>query len=175
MANSISLRKTVADIWLSNLIMQTFLEILVLSGTAFAVTETEKNLIIYLAKRDQSYRGGGVAGFYLNEMPWRCDSTFKDQINFMIAVVDGAIEQTNWNKLDDFSPRVDVYNPLLEDLKRMLGQLDEQDVERSAGPGEWRPPDEYLVCEAHHMLKYQVGSDYHCLFCNRSKGYGEIR
>ena len=40
----------------------------------------------------------------------------------------------------------------------MLGQLDEQDVERSAGHGEWRPPDEYLVCEAHHMLKYQVGS-----------------
>ena len=84
--------------------MQTFLEMMVLSGTAFAVTETENNLIIYLAKRDQSYRGGGVAEFYLNEMPWRCDGTFQDQINFMVAVVDGAIEQTNWDKLEVFSP-----------------------------------------------------------------------
>ena len=110
-----------------------------------------------------------MAGFYLNEMPWRRDGTFQDQINFMIAVVDGAIERTNWDKLEDFSPSVDVYNPLLEDLKRMLGQFDEQDVERSGDHGEWLPSDEYVVCEAHHMLKYQVGSNYHCLHCNRSK------
>jgi hypothetical protein len=77
MANSISLRKTVTDIRASNQIMQTLLEMLVSSGTAYASTDTEKNLIVFLAHLDQTYQGTGMSSFYLNELPWKLDSLFQ--------------------------------------------------------------------------------------------------
>jgi hypothetical protein len=169
MSNSISLRKTVAEIRLGNLITQTLLEILVLSGTAYAMTVTEKNLIVFIAERDQTYQGGGVAGFDINDMPWLCGDTFADQVNFMVGVVDGAIAQTNWDKLDDLSPRLELFLPVLEDLKKMFAQLEMRDVGRFFGVGDWRPPEQYIVCQSHHMLKYQTKDGYHCIYRNRTR------
>src|ERR1700677_3848847 len=97
MANSISLRKTVTNIRVNNQIMQTLLEMLVFSGTAHALTDTEKNLIVFLAQLDQTYRGTGMSSFYWNELPWKSDSLFQGQVDFMIAVVDNAIARTHWD------------------------------------------------------------------------------
>jgi hypothetical protein len=169
MANSISLRKTVTDIRVSNQIMQTLLEMLVSSGTAYASTDTEKNLIVFLAHLDQTRHGTGMSSFYLNELPWKLGSLFQDQVDFMIAVVDDAIARTHWDWLEDFTPEREVYAPHLEGLGRMLAQLDPADVEPSRFYQKWGPPETYLICERHQMLKYQVGSDYYCIYCNRSR------
>jgi hypothetical protein len=169
MANLISLRKTVTNIRVNNQIMQTLLEMLVFSGTAHALTDTEKNLIVFLAQLDQTYRGTGMSSFYLNELPWKSDSLFQGQVDFMISVVDDAIARTHWDRLEDFTPEREVYTPRLECLGRMLAQLDSEDVEPSRFYRKWGPPDAYLICERHQMLKYQVGSDYYCIHCNRAR------
>ena len=57
MGNRIGLPRTGADIYLSNMGTAALLIMLVLSGTAIARTEGEKNLVVFLAERDQTYRG----------------------------------------------------------------------------------------------------------------------
>ncbi len=106
MGNRIGLPRTGADIYLSNMGTAALLVMLVLSGTAIARTKGEKNLVVFLAERDQTYRGLGVVGFNLNEMPWDRDA-FEDQVRFMIRVVDGALARTNWDKVRNFTPSIE--------------------------------------------------------------------
>ncbi len=113
-------------------------------------------------------------------MPWDRD-TFEDQIRFMIQVVDGALARTNWDKVKNFTPSIEQYAPLLENLKSMLSALQLADIETS----EWVPPAEYVMCDKHPALMYDVGEppegsevvdkqlaltqelgDYQCIICN---------
>ena len=183
MGNRIGLPRTGADIYLSNMGTTALLIMLVLSGTAIAGTEGEKNLVVFLAERDQTYRGLGVVGFDLNEMPWDRDA-FEDQVRFMIRVVDGALARTNWDKVQNFTPNIEQYAPLLESLKSMLSDLRLVDIEIS----EWAPPAEYIICDDHPALMYDLGEppegsevvdkqlalayelgDYQCIICNWEK------
>ena len=92
MGNSIRLHQSgasVADIHLSNRATDSFILMLVLSRTALARTEEEKDLIVFIAEHDQMQYGDGMVGFSFNEMPWEKD-LFEQQQQFMIRVVDGA-------------------------------------------------------------------------------------
>ncbi len=57
MGNRIGLPRTGADIYLSNMGTSVLLIMLVLSGTALARTDGERSLVVFLAERDQTYRG----------------------------------------------------------------------------------------------------------------------
>jgi hypothetical protein len=183
MGNSIGLPRTGADIYLSNMGTSVLLIMLVLSGTAIARTEGEKNLVVFLAEHDQTYCGFGVVGFDLNEMPWDRDA-FEDQVLFMIRVIDGALARTNWDKVQNFTPRIEEYAPLLENLKSMLSDLRPTDIEIN----DWVPPAGYVMCDDHPALMYDLGEppkgsevvdkrlasayeigDYQCIICNWGK------
>ena len=183
MGNRIVLPRTGADIYLSNMGTSALLIMLVLSGTAIARTDGEKNLVVFLAERDQTYRGLGVVGFNLNEMPWDRNA-FDDQVRFMIRVVEGALARTNWDKVQNFTPNVALYAPLLETLKNMLSDLRQTDIENS----DWACPSEYVICDYHPALMYDLGEppegsevvdkqlalayelgDYQCIICNWEK------
>jgi hypothetical protein len=155
----------VADIKLSNMGTSALLIMLVLSGTALARTDAEKNLIVFLAEHDQTYRGLGMVGFSLNEMPWDLDA-FDDQIRFMIGVIDGTLARTNWDKVEKFTPQISFYDPLLVQMKGMFSELRADDVEIATEVDEWLSPDEYLICDKHHVLKYEFADGHECIVCN---------
>lgn len=78
MANTISLPKEINDvvelIGMSNGLTSVFIEVLAISGSILAKTNREKEMIIWLAQRDQSAVGIGTVGFDIDEMPWTIDS-----------------------------------------------------------------------------------------------------
>lgn len=78
MANTISLPKELNDIvepiGMSNGLTSVFIEVLAISGSILAKTNREKEMIIWLAQRDQSVVGIGTVGFDIDEMPWTIDS-----------------------------------------------------------------------------------------------------
>lgn len=61
-----------------------FIEVLVISGSILAGTNREKELIIWLAQRDQSVVGIGTVGFDIDEMPWTVNS-FASEKDFYAA------------------------------------------------------------------------------------------
>jgi len=67
MGNTISLpvkfNDVVEPISMSNGLTSVFIEVLVISGSILANTDREKELIIWLAQRDQSVVGIGTVGF----------------------------------------------------------------------------------------------------------------
>ncbi|MFG6369004.1 MAG: hypothetical protein K1W16_11375 [Lachnospiraceae bacterium] len=105
MSNMISFNGTIAsdtDLHMSNLGTNVFINVLVLSGSALAQTESEKRLVVYLAEKDQAKIGRGYVGFDIVEMPWD-RKTFEQDKKFMIKVIDGARNKIGWKKLD-YSP-----------------------------------------------------------------------
>ena len=55
----------VGDIQMSNGLTDVFFNVLVLSGSALARTDSERRLVVWLAEKDQSRMGYGAIGFDL--------------------------------------------------------------------------------------------------------------
>ncbi|MGG3507727.1 hypothetical protein ABES58_19860 [Paenibacillus lautus] len=74
MGNAISLPKglehLVDSLHMSNGLTSVFIEVLAISGSQLAKTNRERELIIWLAQRDQAIVGIGTVGFDIDEMPW---------------------------------------------------------------------------------------------------------
>ncbi len=102
MANTISLPKQLNDvvepIGMSNGLTSVFIEVLVISGSVLAKTNREKELIIWLAQRDQSVVGIGTVGFDIDEMPWTIDS-FESEKDFILDTISNAADGLGWEKL----------------------------------------------------------------------------
>ncbi|WP_235332709.1 hypothetical protein [Paenibacillus polymyxa] len=102
MANTISLPKQLNDvvepIGMSNGLTSVFIEVLVISGSVLAKTNREKELIIWLAQRDQSVVGIGAVGFDIDEMPWTIDS-FESEKDFILDTISNAADGLGWEKL----------------------------------------------------------------------------
>ncbi len=95
MANTISLSSKIAHLTdslrMSNGLTSVFIEVLVISGSLLATTYREKEIIIWLAQRDQSVVGIGTVGFDIDEMPWTVDS-FEREKEFVLYTISAAKE-----------------------------------------------------------------------------------
>ncbi|SRR5581483_9223363 len=80
---------------MSNGLTSVVLSLLVLSGSALAVSEREKRLIIWFASRDQSISGSGTVGFDLSESPWTGEQ-FETEKHFLLAVIHRAQSMQDW-------------------------------------------------------------------------------
>jgi len=61
---------TAGDVTMSNGLTSAFLDVLLLSGSDLARTDSEVATVVSLAERDQSIVGLGVVGFDVSELGW---------------------------------------------------------------------------------------------------------
>ena len=100
MKNIFGVRRSDPDsekISISDLGAEVLLHTLVLAGSALAETDSQRQLIVWLAEHD-GHAGNGGIGFYLAEMPW-IPMHFEADRRFMVNVVDAASRKTGWEKL----------------------------------------------------------------------------
>ena len=151
---------------MSNGAADVFINVLVLSGSSLAETESEKRLIVWLAERDQTL-GLGTAGFSVTEMPWQ-RSTFAGDRAFMLRVVRAAENRLGWDMLD----YIPAYPPLFSHLEKFasfLRAMTEDRIENRAA-AEWLQAAEeddpvrcgFPRCKRHHTLLTFLG----CQICN---------
>lgn len=152
---------------MSNGTTSVVISILVLAGSRLAISERQKELIVWLAYQDQSVRGIGTVGFYMNEIPWSKDC-FEEEQQFLSSVIKGAISGLGWHTLD-YQPNKSTIIPLLEKLDDMLKRFEITYVDEQ-NDAEWRDifresfPAGYPICMCHYALM----SEWGCVVCHDS-------
>lgn len=111
----------IGDLPMSNGLTGVFLDVLVLSGSALARTDSERRLVVWLAEKDQSRMGYGAIGFDLTEMPWTLD-TFEADKNFLLQAVAAARDRLNWEKLD-YRPNEEMLYPCLDRFSELISSF----------------------------------------------------
>lgn len=167
MSNTIWLERQgerIASMSMANSVTGHFLAMLILSGSALAATEAERDLIVFFAWHDQYWRGRGNVDFCINEMPWD-PALFDGQRAFLDRVIEGALARTGWEKVDGWTPDVEVYAGLLERFGTMLRQLAPEDL-KPLSDDDWEPPADPILCPVHDVLAYDFYDDPTCLICH---------
>ena len=129
MGNTILFRRdTPVDDWLhmSNGATAVFINVLVLSGSALAQTDEEKQMIVWLAEKNQFIIGLGTVGFAVAEMPWSKEC-FASQRTFMLRTVDAACAKLRWELLD-YVPREDYICACLAQFRQYIERMTEDDI-----------------------------------------------
>jgi len=173
MGNTISLpvkfNDVVEPISMSNGLTSVFIEVLVISGSILANTDREKELIIWLAQRDQSVVGIGTVGFDIDEMPWTVNS-FASEKDFMLRTISHAAKGLGWEKLS-YEPHQDRVVHGLKQFGSMIQAFGQEDVnmnnyiewaEIEEGDDNPTIPRGYPKCEQHNIYL----SCHGCILCN---------
>ncbi|MDR9745212.1 hypothetical protein MHB84_00815 [Paenibacillus sp. FSL F4-0087] len=173
MGNTIVLnrnRENIKPLSMTNTLTEVFLEVLVLSGSMTAKTNREKELIIWLAQRDQEVVGMGTVGFDIDELPWTIDDFTKEK-EFLIEVLENAIGGQVWIKLN-YEPNKEMVVTCLEHFKKMILSFEVNDVDEQQY-FEWTEgndqdetptvPVGYPKCDRHNIFL----SCHGCLICNK--------
>lgn len=152
---------TSKDVDMSNGLTDVVMAALCLAGADIAGSEWERGLMVWLAEHDQAVRGRGWAFFDIDEMGWT-RSDFPRQRHFVFRVLDRAIRQTGWEKLN-YAPNVQRIVGRLEGIRRLVSEYPPPDAggetsgrgadQRAAGFG--RYPTHGIYLHAHG-----------CLICN---------
>ncbi|MFF2888005.1 hypothetical protein [Paenibacillus sp. NPDC057967] len=153
-----------------------FLDVLALSGSDLAVTDREKEFIIWLNQRDQSIVGIGTVGFNINEMPWTKEG-FAVHKKFLLSVIDSAANRQRWHVLS-YRPNYEIIYSNLTQFRDLISAFQEEQVDESEydywsskEEDEINPtiPDGFPKCESHSVLL----SCHGCLICNFEKTEGK--
>lgn len=151
----------------SNGCMSVLMTVIGLSGSSLAQKDYEKNLIIWLMEKDQSYVGIGTVGFDITEMPWN-RKHFDKQKHFMLHVLEGVMNKTGWSVLS-YEPNTDIiFNKILR-LREMFMQVTQEDID-FIEVGVWfydtkcgkAMEQRYLKCQKHGIYLSVFG----CIACN---------
>lgn len=152
---------------MSNGLTDVFINVLVLSGSSIAKTDSEKRLIVWLAEKDQSRVGMGTVGFDICEMPWNRD-TFEGDRDFLVKTIEGAENKSGWELLD-YAPNEKMLFPCLSVFKELVQQISEKDIHFEEGEkwlAEAGKNDPVIcgfpLCEKHCTLLTVFG----CQLCN---------
>ncbi|MGG4092524.1 hypothetical protein [Paenibacillus lautus] len=173
MGNAISLPKElehlVDSLHMSNGLTSVFIEVLAISGSQLAKTNREKELIIWLAQRDQAIVGIGTVGFDIDEMPWTM-GYFEREKEFILRVIKCAMDGLGWERLS-YVPRKDWVIKSLNKFQLMISAFDKENVNLDSYL-EWSEIDEddewptipkgYPTCEKHDLYL----SCHGCILCN---------
>ena len=98
---------------------------LLLAGSALAVSDTQKQLIVWLAEHDRRL-GAGFLGFCIADMPWSPD-TFPQDRAFMVRVVDAASEERGWETLASRPDSVQL-RPILGWFRKRFVRFQPEDI-----------------------------------------------
>ena len=129
MANVIGLCKnssTEDSIKASNGLTDVLIDVLLLSGSALAESDDEKEFVVWLAERDQNVRGIGNVDFSIDEMPWT-KSNFQSEKCFMIQIIESAEKRLEWDKLG-YTPNEELIIYFLDRFKRLVMLMTEDKI-----------------------------------------------
>ncbi|WP_342780081.1 hypothetical protein [Cohnella terricola] len=173
MGNAISLpnelEHLVDSLHMSNGLTSVFIEVLAISGSILAKTNREKELIIWLAQRDQAIVGIGTVGFDIDEMPWTI-GYFEKEKEFILRVINSAMDGLGWERLS-YEPRKDWVIKSLDKFRLMICTFDKENVNLNnylewseiEEDDEWPTiPIGYPKCEKHDLYL----SCHGCILCN---------
>ncbi|MFD1989368.1 hypothetical protein ACFSGI_05315 [Paenibacillus nicotianae] len=173
MSNSISLPQALNDsiesIGMSNGLTSVFIEVLSISGSILAQTNREKEMIIWLAQRDQSVVGIGTVSFDIDEMPWTIEH-FLIEKKFILEVILKAIDGLGWEKLS-YEPQQEFIISCLQQFYSMIEVFNQEHVDiknylewTEIEEGDDRPtiPIGYPKCENHDIYL----TCHACVLCN---------
>lgn len=172
MGNTISMpngqRHLVESISMSNGLTSVFLDLLVISGSIIAQTNRERELIIWLAQRDQSIVGIGTVGFDIDEIPWTLKN-FETERDFILRTTTSAINGLVWERLD-YEPRRDWVIERLEQFQQMINSFERQYINEIHYTDWLQNEDDdnptipvgYPKCHIHHVYL----SCHGCILCN---------
>ncbi|AJS58989.1 hypothetical protein [Paenibacillus sp. IHBB 10380] len=154
---------------MSNGLTSVFIEVLAMSGSILANTNREKEIIIWLAQRDQSVVGIGTVGFQIDDMPWTLD-TFDRERKFMMRTISGAMDGLGWERLS-YEPHKERIIECLNQFRLMINAFDKESIDLNIYL-EWSEIEEdddrstipigYPKCEKHDIYL----SCHGCILCN---------
>ncbi|MDE6596718.1 MAG: hypothetical protein K2K44_12025 [Oscillospiraceae bacterium] len=125
MANIISFNGNITpdddSLQMSNGLTDAFINVLALSGSELAQTESEKRMIVYLSEKDQGIIGIGCVGFDIVEMPWD-KKTFEEDKRFIISIINGARNKIGWEKLD-YTPNEEYILRCLDTFENLIDRM----------------------------------------------------
>jgi hypothetical protein len=155
---------------MSNGLTSVFLDVLVLSGSDLARTDSEVATVVSLAERDQSIVGLRVVGFDVSALGWTLDG-FDEHKQFLLTMVDGAIAGWRWDVLD-YVPSTERVLPCLREFRGLV-----QGFPASACPHEplasgWSTlglRSDRAMCARHAVYLHNLNDDDArcCQLCNR--------
>jgi len=143
---------------LSNGATDVLLSVLILSGADLAVTQWEKELMVWLAAHDQSVFGSGTVGFDIDEIAWTRENFYEQQA-FLLTTIDLAITRHRWNSLSYDPP---FAQEQLKNLRIIVKNYLFEYVE-AARLWDWRVElDSFSKCPVHKVYLHEQG----CLICH---------
>lgn len=164
-----SLEDVIEPLRMKNSSTEVFIETLVLSGSALAKTNREKEFIIWLAQRDQNAVGRGTVGFHLDEMPW-VEEDFPEMKQFVLSTIIGVMNRTKWDVLN-YEPNEEWIRNTFGHFSRMIQLLEAEHI-NSQHYWEWITPDVdddeptvpvgHPKCKEHEVYLSCLG----CVICN---------
>jgi len=153
-------------IHMSNSLTSVFLSTLVLSGSALAQTDRERELIVWLSEHDQAVLGIGTVGFSITDMPWTLTG-FELEKHFLLQMIEATQAQTHWELLD-YTPNETLLSPKLVKFAHLMQQFttDHVDPFRYSSwldtSAEYAIPVGFPCCVRHQTLLHWRG----CIICN---------
>jgi hypothetical protein len=145
------------DVDISNSGTDAFIIALVLAASDLAQTPWQRDLAAWLASRDQTIHGRGLVGFDLSEIAWST-GTFQADHEFLLAVVDHAVNRHRWDGLN-LDPQ---WTPdYLRDF-RMLAMRFNADLVIPSQKWDPAPPDPPIRCAKHLVYQHRSG----CVICH---------
>lgn len=107
-----------------------FINVISLSGSELAETDSEKRLIVYLSEKDQMILGYGTVDFDIVDMPWNKDTFIEDK-NFMLRVIQGARDKIGWEKLE-YRPNEEFVLFYLEGFEKLINRMTVNDIRENS-------------------------------------------
>lgn len=158
MGNIISNDKADDSLPLSNGATDVLLSVFILAGSDLAQTDWQKEAIIWFAEHDQSIFGRGVVGFDIDEIAWQKDQ-FIEQQQFLLQVIDLALQRHHWDKLDYQPPHAHEY---LIKLRELITSYTIEMIETDKHWQWYQAPTEFIKCAKHNVYEHANG----CLICH---------
>lgn len=174
MGNTISFNENVQkeddSLSISNGLTDVLIDVLLLSGSNLAITESEKRMMVFLAEKQQIVVGLGTVGFEIVQMPWE-RKTFEADKKFMLETIKGARQKIGWEKLD-YTPSIEYITYALDGFESLIKRMRIEDVNEEELK-EWMSEAEandpihmgYPKCEKHDIILSIFG----CKLCNETK------
>jgi hypothetical protein len=158
------------DVMMSNGLTSVFLDVLLLSGSDLARTDSEVATVVALAERDQSIVGLGIVGFDVSELGWTPDR-FLEHKAFLLRMVDGAIAGQRWEVLD-YEPATERLLPSLADFRELIERFPASACPREPYASPWSTlglRSDRAMCPRHAVYLHNLNVDDArcCQICNR--------
>ena len=149
-----------AILHMSNGSTSVLIAVLTLAGADSASTVWERDVLSWIATRDQSIFGIGCVGFDVAELGWE-SSDFDAQKSFLLELVQRGRNKTGWARLD-YKPDEERVNTMLLKLEGLLLAFELSSCRDHAFDWMLPPLKHPVKCSIHGIYLHHEG----CVICN---------